>query len=70
MFNIGDKVRIINAEKFDGNTGIVVNVDSDPDLPYNVKVDGFDDPLVILIEILAGQEGVPFAEHELELIDV
>jgi hypothetical protein len=68
MFSIGDRVRIVNAEKFTGDTGTVVVIDKDSDLQYNVKVDGFDHPLVALIEMVAGEPGVPFAENELELI--
>ncbi len=68
MFNVGDKVRVVAGDKFAGDTGTVVGIDPDDDLPYNVKVDGFDHPLVTLIEIMAGRPGVPFAEHELILI--
>lgn len=71
MFNVGDRVRVVSLTNFVGDIGTVLSVDDDPEFPYLVCIDDFSShPLVQILEIAAGQAGVPFSEEELELVNV
>lgn len=72
MFNVGDRVKVVEAGEdfFKGLTATVVDVLEDEEVPYDIEFDAglIPDEMLQFVKLLTGSTYYPACESDLELV--